>query len=512
MFKYRWVFIIVPFLMFLEGCRENFDYRDASGELLFSKDTVYLDTVFNSLSSSTYSFKVYNTSNDDIRIPSVYLKAGADSGFRLNVNGNSGQAFSDVEISANDSIFVFVESTFDLDTLSSPSFLATDAVVFGNIDTQQEVALVTLVRDAIFLFPQRENGITESLPIGVDENGEPVSIEGFVLQDDQLTFTNNRPYVIYGYAAVPAGKVLEIQEGSRVYFHEASGILVQQGASLHVLGSKSNDTEVMEKEVIFEGDRLEPEFSDIPGQWGTIWLAAGSTNNRLEHLTVKNAVIGLFAEGDPQLTPPKTTIVNSRFLNSANINILARNTSFYARNTIAGSAGQVSVFLAEGGNYELLHCTIANFWNQGPRSLPALLISNYTETSFGERSTSPLTKAQFTNNIISGNAGIEMLFDRDEQEAFNILFRNSILQFDTNNSDLLQNPLYDFTDGNIYEEILLNSDPEFVRDAPDPFQLSSSSPAINIGTADFISEAREDILGNLRDQTPDAGAYEFQGN
>ena len=512
MFKYRWVFIIIPFLIFLEGCRENFDYRDASGELLFSKDTVYLDTVFNSLSSSTYSFKVYNTSNDDIRIPSVYLKAGADSGFRLNVNGNSGQSFSDVEISANDSIYVFVESTFDLDTLSTPSFLATDAVVFGNTNRQQEVALVTLVRDAIFLFPPRENGITESLPVGVDENGNPVSIEGFVLQDDQLTFTNNRPYVIYGYAAVPPGKVLEIQAGSRVYFHEASGILIQQGASLHVLGSKSTDPEAMENEVVFEGDRLEPEFSEIPGQWGTIWLAAGSTDNRIEHLTVKNAVIGLFAEGDPQSSTPKTTILNSRFLNSANINILARNTSLYALNTITGSAGQASVFLAEGGNYELLHCTIANYWNQGPRNLPALLISNYVETSFGERFTSPLTKAQFTNSIITGNAGIEMLFDRDEQEVFNIFFRNSILQFDTNNSELLQNPLYDFTNGTLYEDILLNSDPEFVGDAPDPFQLSQSSPAVNIGVTDFLSEAPEDILGNPRDQTPDAGAYEFRGN
>jgi hypothetical protein len=34
--------------------------------LIFSKDTIYLDTVFNNIGSSTYTLKVYNKSNKDI--------------------------------------------------------------------------------------------------------------------------------------------------------------------------------------------------------------------------------------------------------------------------------------------------------------------------------------------------------------------------------------------------------------------------------------------------------------
>jgi hypothetical protein len=41
----------------------------------------------------------------------------------------------------------------------------------------------------------------------------------------------------------------------------------------------------------FEGDRLEPEYADVPGQWGTIWLTNGSTNNIINHLTIKMPLV-----------------------------------------------------------------------------------------------------------------------------------------------------------------------------------------------------------------------------
>ena len=41
--------------------------------------------------------------------------------------------------------------------------------------------------------------------------------------------------------------------------------------------------------VIFEGDRLEPNFSDTPGQWGFVYLRQGSKNHSFNHFTLKNA-------------------------------------------------------------------------------------------------------------------------------------------------------------------------------------------------------------------------------
>ncbi|HLW61948.1 MAG TPA: hypothetical protein VKY33_00985, partial [Flavobacterium sp.] len=57
--------IIVFFLIFgLTSCRDDFHFEPSSGsELTFSKDTVYLDTIFSNIGSSTYNLKVYNNSD-----------------------------------------------------------------------------------------------------------------------------------------------------------------------------------------------------------------------------------------------------------------------------------------------------------------------------------------------------------------------------------------------------------------------------------------------------------------
>lgn len=509
MTKYLTLLFAVLLAIASGSCREDFDYRSSAGELRFSRDTVYLDTVFNSLSSSTYNLRVYNTTNDDISIPSVYLEQGENSGFRLNVNGRAGKSFSNVEIPAKDSIFVFIESTFDLTNFTAETFLATDAIVFGDNETRQNVQLITLVRDATFLYPERIGGIKETLPIGTDESGEPVYIEGFELDDTELVFTNEKPYVIYGYAAVPSGKTLEIQAGARVHFHEASGILVQEGGQIHINGTESSESSPLENEVIFEGDRLEPEFSDVPGQWGTIWIAEGSTGNTIEHLTVKNAIVGLLLEGDATTSLPKLSVRNSRFLNSSNINILARNSKLEATNSIAGSAGQVSLYLTEGGHYTLTHCTIANFWNTGLRNLPALLIDNYRLTESGEQTAFPLRQANFINSVITGNTQVEFILERDPGQEFSVSFSNSLLQFDTNSETLLSNPLYDFSNSALYSNIVLNGTPGFLDAATGKFELTQQSEAIDIGDPAILGQVPQDILGLTRDNLPDAGAYEY---
>ena len=38
------------------------------------------------------------------------------------------------------------------------------------------------------------------------------------LEDSELTFTNEKPYVIYGYAAVDEGDILTVETGARVHF------------------------------------------------------------------------------------------------------------------------------------------------------------------------------------------------------------------------------------------------------------------------------------------------------
>ena len=74
------------------SCREDFEFEPSTGNLVFERDTVYLDTVFTNIGSSTYNLKVYNRSSNDIVIPSIQLERGENSFYRLNVDGTTGNS------------------------------------------------------------------------------------------------------------------------------------------------------------------------------------------------------------------------------------------------------------------------------------------------------------------------------------------------------------------------------------------------------------------------------------
>ena len=119
--------------------------------------------------------------------------------------------------------------------------------------------MVTLVQDATFIYPGR-NAISMKID-SLSLDGKPTTIKGRFLTDSELTFTNTRPYVIYGYAAVPENKTATIEAGAKLYFHNDSGIIVDKKASLKVNGTINN-------KVVFEGDRLEHRFNAVPGAVG----------------------------------------------------------------------------------------------------------------------------------------------------------------------------------------------------------------------------------------------------
>src|SRR5690554_6204748 len=159
---------ILGLLVLWSSCRNDFETVPSTGKLEFSKDTVYLDTVFSNIGSSTYTLKVYNRSKEDIHIPVVKLGEGENSHYRLNVDGILGKVFHDVEILAKDSIFIFIETTLDINNFpGNLNFLYTDVIEFDSGTNLQTVDLVTLVQDAVFLYPDKyEDGTYETLVIG----------------------------------------------------------------------------------------------------------------------------------------------------------------------------------------------------------------------------------------------------------------------------------------------------------------------------------------------------------
>jgi len=497
-------------IIVLGSCREDFEFAPATGTLEFSKDTVFLDTVFTNIGSSTYTLKVYNRSSDDILIPQVMLEAGTLTKYRLNVNGEAGTAFENIPLRARDSLFVFIETTFDASSTVENEFLHTDKILFGDNGNYQQVPLVTLVRDAIFLFPRTQSdGSKETLLLGLDDDGNEIRIEGFVLEDEELQFTKEKPYVIYGYAAVAEDKILTINAGSRVYFHKNSGILVGSGGSLQVQGAVSMDTLLMENEVIFEGDRLEPEFEDVPGQWGTIWLASGSTNNSITNLTLKNATVGLLVDGDGILNNPTLQLSNCQVYNSSTSNLWSRTSKIDAQNTVLGNSGGPSLYLNLGGDYNFKHCTIANYWTSGFRNTPSLLMDNTIEVADNQFLSENLVNASFSNCIIDGNKDLELILIANGQDDFNYQFKNCSIKFNDFRQEFVGNPLYDFENESIFQEVLLNPTVSFLDTSKNNFQLTQASEVIDIGGLETAQQVPQDILGIDRTQAPDLGAFEF---
>ena len=503
---------IIPILLLTLlwcSCRKDFQYDISSGNLEFSKDTVYLDTVFTNIGSSTYSLKVYNRSNNDIQIPNVRLAQGNNSSYRLNVDGEAGKEFENIPLMAKDSLFIFIETTFDITAINENEFLYTDAILFDEGPKQQQVQLVTLIKDAIFLYPaENADGTKETLLLGLDDDGNEIRIEGFLLTDEQLNFTNEKPYVIYGYAGVASEKILNIAAGSRVHFHKDSGILVGQGATLNINGALSTDTLLLENEVIFEGDRLEPEFAEVPGQWGTIWLAPGSINNTVNHLTIRNATVGLLVEGDFASVSPKLSVSNSKIYNTLSANILARSSSIAGENMVLGNAGDGSLICTNGGNYSFIHSTIANYWSNGFRSGAALQLSNYNPDGNMGAGEQDLI-AGFINCIVDGNTFLELSLNSNETNLFDFSFMNCLIKFNDTNGQFDTDALYDFTNTDYYNNIFLNEDTDFLNTANNDFRLGNSSFAIGKADQDTAILVPLDIQGTDRTSEPDIGAYEF---
>ena len=72
-------------------------------------------------------------------------------------------------------------------------------------------------------------------------------------------------------------------------------------------------------------------------------------------------------------------------------------------------------------------------------------------------------------------------------------------------NNFYNSPYYNFNDITFYENIILNSNPDFLDPDQNKLQISIESPASGYGIT--AGELSTDILGNLRTTTVDLGAY-----
>ena len=465
------------------SCRKDNIETNSSATLNFSTDSILFDTVFTTMGSTTKRLKVYNRNNDKIIISSISLENGNNSPFRINVDGASGNTHSNIEIEGNDSIFIFIEVTIDPNSLLSP-FVINETLLFTTNGNKQSIQLAAWGQNAHYFVANKNVGGIPLVYLDKDNSNGALNV----------TWTNDKPYVIYGgYLTLDGDDQLTIEKGVRVHLHNSSGIWVYQGGNIQVNGT-------VDSNVTFQGTRLEYAWQDVPGQWDRIWINEGSNDNVFNYAVIKNAFIGLQVEPlpfdpTPRLSTNRLRLNNCMIQNSSAVAILATNYLITDTNSIFSNSGQFNLYIKGGGEYQFNHTTIANYWDQGIRETPSVLVQNYyTDVNGSTVPIATIDSVNFYNCIVHGNLDVEFDTDIISSGTVNYKFVNSILK--TTNS----------TSGSNYVNIIKNPSAElFIDKSIQNYHLAVGSAAINAGIA---SGVLTDHDGVIRNNPPDIGAYE----
>lgn len=467
--------LLVSLLMFSNSCRDTDFDTDPSVKLEFSSDSLLFDTVFTTIGSSTKNLKVYNTHHQRINISRIWLEEGANSFFRINVDGNAGNSLNDIEIEANDSIYIFVEVTVDPVNQNLPLVIA-DQINFETNGNEQNIELVAWGQDAVFIKPNYT---------------DPESGISYHLMEESQTWTNELPYVLYGLVLVDEDKTLTIEEGANIHLHNNSSLIFLGGASLKAIGN-------IDAPVTFQGDRLEPFYRDLPGQWGRIWFTATSKNHELDYTIIKNGTVGLHIDSIGSYTNPSLSIKNSIIKNMSSTGLLLQGSHVIAENSIIANCGEHSAYINIGGKYEFNHCTFANYYNIAVRQTPMIYLNNYYIDLDDNIQIRDLEFANFGNSIIHGSLDEEIVFDFFPDTGMaNYTFDHCLLKttLDTSSSEFIN--------------IIKNQNPKFNNSEENDYRLKEDSPAIDAGNPDIANQFPFDLLGNQRIPPGDLGAMEY---
>lgn len=464
------VLLFIPLMigaLSFSGCHHG--QYDETVKLQFSTDTLMFDTVFTTISSVTRSFTVTNPSADPVKLD-IYLAGGTQSYYSINVDGVAGVEFHDVEIPAHDSIFVFVKVTINPTNQNTP-YLVTDSVLFYNTQRKQAVQLVAFGQDAHFIIPDHQN---PNMPYRIIAH-----------EHEHTHWTNDKPWVIYGWAVVDSLGKLTVDPGTRIYIHHGGGIWVYRYGNIHVNGTFDNP-------VLIAGDRLEPFYASDYEQWSRILINEGTEDNIINNAIITNSSTGIEVSALMEYLGNKTIINNSIIHNNRYYGVAAQSSNVEMNNCQISNTGSYSVVM-QVGDFKLNHVTIANYYSKQKRNEPALGLSNYYDK--GD------TRYLGNTNFVCNNSIIYGVHSDYYDEVIMSAYNGVDLNYRFNNSIVKVGEM----GGNFVN--CFDRDPLFVSNYSQDYNLKENSPAIDAGMTGL--GITTDILGRLRNGIPDIGAYEY---
>ena len=486
-----WGALLLGLTLFSQCARVSFS-DNPELELDFSADTVFFDTVFTTVGSVTLPLKVFNPNRESLRIDVIELEGGSDSPFRVNIDGQVGPRVEDWPLLAEDSLWIFIEVTVDPSDATLP-FVIEDGIRFNANGQEQRVHLTAWGQNAHF-----HGGLQQITPLpSCDE-----------------VWSDDLPHVIYGIVEVEPGCQLTIDPGTQIHVHDGGGLLVYQ-STLHVNGTLGD-------EVVFQGDRLDEGYEDVPGQWGIelsfefetdygieevtaqrggVWVYGG-IGCTMDYAILKNGTIGLQVDTTGTAVNPALTVRNSVVHNMSAYGLYAQGATIEGYNNLIYDCGQTTAAFTLGGRYRLDHCTFANYWSEGVRQAPSVLFTDWYEDVDGNIQIRSLEGSEFNNCIFWGNN--YSLTDYDELVV-------SLLAPPAN--PILRNCAVDVQDDEfpylILEATTTENAPPFVSVTDRDFHLSSNNSLWDGGLSQFSISSDLDGLPRAVGN-PDKGCYERQ--
>jgi len=457
--------ILISCCLLILSCRKDSFITAPDARVTITVDTLKYDTVFVTSGSITQSFKIINENNQKLRISSIKLMGGNASFFRINADGIIGPEVNDLEIEANDSLYVFAQVNINQNTANLP-FIVRDSIQISYNGRNRLVQLEAWGQNAHFL-----------------RNKQVLTNEAW---------NNDLPYVILGYLYVDTAQTLTINKGCRIYVHADAPIIVD--GTLQVNGEKDTASRVY-----FRGDRLDEPYRDFPAGWPGIYFLRSSINNVLNYAVIKNSYQAIGVQDPATNTNPKLTLNECIIDNAYDAGIIAVNGSIYARNTLISNCGK-NIYLVQGGDYQFIHCTAVSISNNYIQHKdPVLTVAN-TANNISRR-----LDALFRNCIFWGQNGIvddEVVVIKNGNTVFNVNFDHVLWKVQTTppnitSTEIINNqpPLFDSIDvsHNYYD-----------------FRLQSASPAVNKGN--LAAGIAFDLDGKTRPlpaaTKPDLGCFE----
>jgi hypothetical protein len=450
---------IILYILIVAGCLACDPLANpVSGRIDFSSDTLSFDTVFSGVGSATREFRAINRGREPVLIDRIWLAGGEASPFSLNINGVPSTESDNLLLAQGDSLFVFVEVTVDPTGEDSPVAVI-DSVVFLSGSFVSRVILEAWGQDIRL--------VEESV-------------------DFSVTWSEGKPYVIRGALFIDTLAVLTMEAGTRVYFHYDAGMTV--AGTLRAQGTA-------EKPILLATDRIEEEYTDVPGRWKGILFLDCSRGNRLHFTEVRNAAEAVRIEGR-EGSVPDLMLDGVSLLHNSVASLSARHADVSAVNSLFAHTGFSTVSLAGGGHCSFIHCTVVNRWEYSYRTEPAMFIGLDDGT---------LPEVTVLNSVISGTLNNEITIDASAAEAAGS-FRadSSMIRVDTVAADWYTSPLFRdvFTTGTL----------NFIDESAWDYRPDSLSPLLDIAGREESVTWPYDLRQKPRPtgDGPDIGAFERQ--